>query len=95
MILFSIIRVLSVLLAIVGTSFLLPIGVAVAYKEYFVLPSFVIPMLISWIVAFVFSILGKNKKSTLSTKSSFVIVALSWISASFFEIRRASCRERV
>ncbi|MFA6937808.1 MAG: TrkH family potassium uptake protein [Treponema sp.] len=84
MILFSIIRVLSVLLAIVGTSFLLPIGVAVFYKEYFVLPSFVIPMLISWIVAFVFTIFGKNKKATLSTKSSFVIVALSWISASFF-----------
>jgi hypothetical protein len=36
----TLIRIISALLAIVGSTFLIPIGTAFAYKEYQVLPHF-------------------------------------------------------
>src|SRR5574344_888705 len=81
---FTVIRILSVIVAIVGTTFLLPIGVALAYNELTVVPSFAIPMFVSWIIALIMLFTGRNKQTTLSTHGSFIIVALGWICASLF-----------
>lgn len=80
----TVVRILSVIVAIVGTTFLLPIGVAVGCNEVQVIPSFAIPMVISWIVAAVFLLVGRKKNTTLSVHGSFIIVALGWICASLF-----------
>lgn len=79
----SCLRIISMLLAIVGTTFLLPIGVAFAVDETFVIPSFFIPMAVSWIFAAVIFFLFRKKQVQLNTRSTFLIVALAWISASF------------
>src|SRR5574344_178589 len=81
---FTVIRILSVIVSIVGTTLLLPIGVALAYNELSVVPSFAIPMFVSWIIALIMLFTGRNKQTTLSTHASFVIVALGWICASLF-----------
>lgn len=81
---FTVIRIISVILAIVGTTFLIPISFAAGLKEYSVIPSFLIPMAVSWILGFIFIIAGKNKKTYLSTRAGFVVVALGWFCASLF-----------
>ena len=50
---FTVIRIISVILAIVGTTFLIPISFAAGLKEYSVIPSFLIPMAVSWILGFI------------------------------------------
>lgn len=84
MITFTVVKIISVILAIIGTTFLLPIGVALVYGETGVLLSFIIPMAASWIFAFLMLYFGRKKSTNLSTRSSFVIVALAWIFASLF-----------
>lgn len=81
---FSFLRVLSVVVAVVGTSFLLPIATAVAYGEKAALPAFVVPMVASWILAAFFLLTRRRHKTNLTTRSAFALVALAWCSASLF-----------
>ena len=62
-------KITSILLAIVGALFLIPLSVAAAYGESAVYLPFIIPMLII--------------KFSMSTRQTFIIVALAWIAASF------------
>jgi len=75
-------RINTVILAIIAVTFLLPIFVAIYYKEFFVLPSFIIPMVSSWILAIVIYFIGRKKPMKLSSRSSFVVVAFAWINSS-------------
>ena len=79
---FTVSRILMVLISIVGTSFLIPIGTAVNCHEYQVLPAFIAPMVVSWIIGIIGFNMGRKKKATLSTRAGFVTVALAWICAS-------------
>ena len=81
---FIVFKVLSIILAIVGLSFLLPAAVALYCREYSVLPSFLIPTGISIAVAAAFMIAGRNRKNSLSIRASFVIVATAWIGTCIF-----------
>lgn len=84
MIAFTVIKIISVILAIVGTTYILPVITALAYGETQVLLPFIIPMICSWIFAFCMLYFGRKKTTTLSTRSGFVTVAFAWISASLF-----------
>ncbi|QTQ11017.1 TrkH family potassium uptake protein [Treponema parvum] len=75
-------RIIFVLLAIVGLSFLMPIFVALAYKEYEIVPVFLIPMIIVVILGIISVVLGRGEQLSLSTRGAFVIAACSWIFAS-------------
>lgn len=75
-------RILFLLLAIISMTFILPIGVAVLYQEFTVIPAFVIPGAICIAVAIVLFIAGRRKKFSLTPRDSFVIVAAAWIAAS-------------
>lgn len=76
------IRIISILLAIVGLTFIIPIIVALVYAEYSVIPAFVIPMVIGFILFAVFFFPFRDRKINLSVKSTFVVVAGAWIFAS-------------
>ena len=80
----TLIRIISDLLAIVGSTFLIPIGTAFAYKEYQVLPHFLVPMLCSWCCAAIFIFLFRKRKFNLKIKFTFIIVASAWIFTSLF-----------
>ncbi|QTQ14820.1 TrkH family potassium uptake protein [Treponema parvum] len=75
-------RIIFVLLAIVGLSFLMPIFVALAYKEYEIVPVFLIPMIIVVILGIISVVSGRGEQLSLSTRGAFVIAACSWIFAS-------------
>ena len=80
----DLIRILSVLLAIVGTTFLIPLGVALYCREFSVVLPFLIPMAASWIFCLAVSILFKKRKITLNTRKTYVVVACCWIFTSAF-----------
>lgn len=83
---FLIFKVIFLICAVVGTSFLIPVSVAVFCKEYSVLPSFIIPLAVSWILGLVFVLFGgkKKKKVTLSIRASFAVVAVAWITVGLY-----------
>lgn len=76
------IRINTILLAIISATFCLPIITAICYKEFSVLPSFIIPMLITWFVALVIQFACRKKPIKLSTRLSFLVVAFAWIDVS-------------
>ena len=71
------------LLAIISITFLLPIGVAVYYQEYAVIPSFFIPGIICIALAVITLLLGRGKKITMTPRDAFIVVAAAWFFASF------------
>ncbi|MBR1911382.1 MAG: TrkH family potassium uptake protein [Treponema sp.] len=81
---FTVIRIFFAINGIVGCTFLIPVLTALACREYQVLPSFVIPMTTSIVLAVIFIIAGRKTKIRLNNRSAFIVVALAWISASLF-----------
>ena len=79
----NILRILSILLGIVGGTFLIPIGVAIAYEEYAMILPFAIPMAISIVLMLAINIPARKVKYNLTTRQTFLIVAMSWVVASF------------
>lgn len=82
MFLISCLKIISVLLAIVGITFVIPIGIALYCGETQVLLSFIIPMIISLVFFAAVFIPTRKIKFHLSIRQTFVIVALSWVFAS-------------
>lgn len=76
-------RITSILLGIVGCTFLVPISVAIAYQEYSMLMPFLIPMICSLVFMFAVNIPTRKIKYNMTIRQTFLIVALSWVVASF------------
>lgn len=72
-------RIISILLAIVGLTFIIPIIVALVYGEYSVIPAFACTMGASILLFLAFFIPFRNRKINLSTRSTFVVVAGAWV----------------
>ena len=81
---FTLCRIIFFIISIIGLSFSIPIATAIFCHEYFVIPSFLIPMIASLILGAITLFFFRNKKSRLTIRSSFAAVALAWISASLF-----------
>ena len=79
---FNFFRINILLLAIISITFLLPIGVAVYYQEYAVIPSFFIPGIICIALAVIVLLLGKGKKIDMTPRDAFIVVAAAWFFAS-------------
>ncbi|MBR4385469.1 MAG: TrkH family potassium uptake protein [Treponema sp.] len=81
---FTVTRITFVILGIVGTFLVLPFATSIALNEGLRLTlSYALPMLASWVFAAAFFFAGKKKKMALSTRASFVTVALSWLFMGF------------
>jgi len=76
-------KIVSVILAIVGVSFFIPLAVAFYYGESAVYLPFIVPGAISIVLFAVIFLCTRRIKFHLSIKQTFVVVALSWIAASF------------
>lgn len=81
---FTVLRILFFILSIVGTTFIIPILTALFCGEFDVIPSFLVPMAVSWIFGALCVILGRKQKSVLHIRSSFAVVALAWTVSSLF-----------
>ena len=82
--LYTIVRIVVYILGLIGTTFIIPLLTCIFCKEYSVIPAFLIPMVSSWVLVLIFVLTGKNKKTTLNIRSSFLVVFFAWIFASLF-----------
>ncbi|MFP4114474.1 MAG: TrkH family potassium uptake protein [Spirochaetota bacterium] len=78
---FLVLKVVSVLLLVIAGFMVAPIIVAVVMNEASVVPAFLAPMTIVAVVAGSFLIATRGVRGSLSTKSGFFLVTLSWLSA--------------
>lgn len=76
-------KISSILLSIVGATFIIPLSVAFVYGESSVYASFIIPMLISLVFVLAINLPTRKMKLNMNIRQTFVIVAFSWIVASF------------
>ena len=79
----SFLKISSILLAIVGGLFSIPLLVAIFNGETQMILPFVIPMLVSFVFCFVVTLSTRKIKFSMSIKQTFVIVAMSWVVMSF------------
>ena len=77
--LLSILRVLTYILGIAGSSLLLPLAVAFADSDRRMAIVFLIPLLAGWIVATVFWFVVRKRPKVFDVKSAFGVVGLIWI----------------
>ncbi len=81
----QVLRVVSVLLIIISGFMIIPIIVALWYGEISLLPGFIIPIVLILVFFFFTKLLTKDLDRTdISIKEGFLLVSLSWLSASFF-----------
>lgn len=78
----TVLKIVSVVMAVVGLTFSIPIAAALSCGEWAVIPSFAVPLAASLALAAVVLPLTWKRGSPLSIRGSFAVVALSWISAS-------------
>ncbi|MBQ2601662.1 MAG: TrkH family potassium uptake protein [Treponema sp.] len=81
---FTVARVVFMIVAIVGLTFMLPIICALIHGEKEVLPYFIVPMAISFVTGAAFYFMGRKKTYRISTRASFVVVALAWAASALF-----------
>lgn len=75
-------KIIFAIIAIVATTYIIPIGVAIYCHENFLI--YLIPMLCAWAVFIAIYMLTRKNPIKLTIKSTFVIVAAAWISCSVF-----------
>jgi len=61
--LFSFLRIEFSILGIIAATFVFPVAAALCYKEYAVLPAFLVPMAVAIALALVFFVAGKKKEN--------------------------------
>lgn len=81
---FSALRIMAYALGILGSSFLLPLAIAIWQREYRMVPAFLLPMAAGWAAAIVFSIKAVGKPREIGLRSAFGIVGGIWVSACIF-----------
>ena len=81
---FSILRILIYVLGLVGTSLLLPLGVALWKGESAVVPAFLVPMLSGWGVAIAFWLFARRRPRVFDVQHAFGTVGGIWIAICLF-----------
>lgn len=81
---FSVLRILTYILGIVGTSLLVPFAVALRRGEGVMVPAFLVPMLFAWAAAAAFGFMARGREHEFRTRSAFGIVGCIWIAICLF-----------
>jgi len=77
-------RALAILLAVVGTSCLLPMAAAYRYGEPVGLLGFGVPLAASWLVAGYLLLADRGKFGVMAGGNVFILVGCAWIAISLF-----------
>lgn len=73
------IKIISLLLLIISSTLIIPILVAILYKEFHCVKAFLIPMLVTITISLFCLMLLRKTKVNLSIRSNFAITAGCWI----------------
>ncbi|MCQ2575632.1 MAG: TrkH family potassium uptake protein [Treponema sp.] len=79
MFLLTCLKIISVLLAIVGVTYAIPLTIALVLGESCAVLPFAIPMIVSIVLMIVINVPTRKIKIHMSIRQTYVIVALSWI----------------
>lgn len=82
--LLSILRVLTYILGIAGSAFLLPLAVAIADSDRRTALVFLIPLIVGWTVAMAFWLAVRKRPKVFDVKSAFGVVGLIWVAICIF-----------
>ena len=72
-------KISSILLALVGALFSIPLLVAIGCNETQMILPFVIPMAVSFVFCGIVSFFTRKSKIAMSIKQTFIVVAMSWV----------------
>ena len=81
---FSILRILTYVLGLVGTALMLPLGVALWKDEPAMVPVFLVPMLAGWGVAAAFWLMARGRPRVFDVQHAFGTVGGIWIAICVF-----------
>lgn len=81
---YTVLRILTYVLGIVGTALLLPLAVAVLEGEKAMTAVFTVPMAVAWLSAFVFLVKARGKPKVLGIHEAFGVVAVLWMAICVF-----------
>ena len=81
---FSFLRILTYVLGLVGTSLLLPLGIAVWKDETAMVPVFLVPMLLGWGVATMFWLQARGRPRVFDVQHAFGTVGGIWVAICIF-----------
>ena len=81
---FAFIRMFCIILSIIATFFLIPIGTAFFLGESIAIKPFLIPLICMWIPGVVLYYAGKRLKVKMGTREVFVFVSFAWVAISVF-----------
>ena len=81
---FSFLRILTYVLGLVGTSLLLPLGVAICKGETAAASAFLVPMLTGWGVAATFCLMARRRPRVFDVQHAFGTVGGIWIAICVF-----------
>jgi len=84
MFIITFLKIISVLLAILGLMFAIPLGIGIALNETQVILPFLLPMIISIVVMLIVSLSTRKFKININMRQTFMIVAASWVFMSLF-----------
>ena len=82
--LFSVLRILTYVLGIVGTSMLLPVAVAIREGEMGAVHAFVIPIAAGWTAAITFWLKARGRPKVFDVRHAFGVVGGIWIAICVF-----------
>ena len=82
--LFSVLRILTYVLGIVGTAMLLPVAVAFREGEMAAVPAFLVPMLAGWAAAITFWLKARGRPKVFDVRHAFGVVGGIWIAICLF-----------
>ena len=81
---FSFLRILTYVLGLVGTSLLLPLGIAIWKDETAMVPVFLVPILLGWGVAVLFWLQARGRPRVFDVQHAFGTVGGIWVAICIF-----------
>ena len=76
---YTVMRILTYVLCIVGTALLLPLGVAIWRGETPMIPVFAGPLALAWLASLTFLIKARGKPKVIGLQDAFAVVGTLWI----------------
>ena len=81
---YTLIRILTYVLGIVGSALVLPLAVAILEGEKAMIPVFLVPMLLAWTVSLAFFVKARGNVKVIGIQEAFGVVGLLWIAICLF-----------
>jgi trk system potassium uptake protein TrkH len=81
---YTLVRILSYVLGITGTALALPLAVAFIQGETKMIPVFMIPMILAWIVSLIFFFKFRGNMKVIGIQEAFGVVGFIWIAICLF-----------